>query len=388
MRITVDSLIPFSINLQSGVYNLSKFKYCIVLILPVSACIAFLTTGVSTLLPVLFFFGIVPAVELILKPDHHNNDHSERAILANEAFFNWLLYSLVLVLISVAVLFVFTISAPSLTTPNLIGRILSMGMMCGVAINVGHELGHRSNRLEQLLGEIALLISLENQFLPYHNYCHHKNVATPQDPATARRNESVYRFWIRSQIGSYVQAWQVEINNQRRKHRHPFSLQNRMVCYTAAQICLVLVLCFRFGLKTMLAFIAAAIIGKLVLETVNYIEHYGLTRKINAAGKYERVLPVHSWNSDHLFGRALMFELPRHSDHHFKANKPYQILDSFPESPQLPTGYPGMMILALFPPLWFRLMNPKFVECGGLTPLFIPESSVKPEHSTSSDFAR
>ncbi|MBI4750743.1 MAG: alkane 1-monooxygenase [Acidobacteria bacterium] len=354
---------------------MSKLKYCIVLILPVLAGIAFLTTGVSTLLPALFFFGVVPAVELILKPDHQNKSEPEKMTLAHEAFFNWFLYLLVLILLSVLVLFVSTISDPGLTASNFIGRIISMGMMCGVAINLGHELGHRSNRMEQLLGEIALLISLENQFLPYHNYCHHKNVATPQDPATARRNESVYRFWIRSQIGSYIQAWQVEIHNQRRKHRHPFSVHNRMVGYTIAQICLLLSLYFRFGLKTMLAFIAAAIIGKLILESVNYIEHYGLTRRVKADGKYERVLPVHSWNSDHLFGRSLMFELPRHSDHHFKANKPYQTLDSFPESPHLPTGYPGMMILALFPPLWFWLMNSKIdelnisLECGDLSPL-------------------
>ena len=130
-----------------------------------------------------------------------------------------------------------------------------------------------------------------------------------------------------------------------------------MICYTIAQVGLLAFILLGFGWKTMLAFIAAAIIGKLHLETVNYIEHYGLTRKINPDGKYERVMPWHSWNSDHKLGRSIMFELSRHSDHHFKASKHYQILDSFATSPQMPTGYPGMMIFSLLSPIWFRYMN-------------------------------
>jgi alkane 1-monooxygenase len=152
------------------------------------------------------------------------------------------------------------------------------------------------------------------------------------------------------------------MDKQRRNNRNPLSPGNRMVCYTIAQITLLTAIFLGFGWKTMLAFTAAAIIGKLMLETVNYIEHYGLTRKMNAAGKYERVLPSHSWNSDHIFGRSIMFELSRHSDHHFKASKHYQILDSFAESPQMPTGYPGMMIFSLFSPIWFWYMNKKIDE--------------------------
>lgn len=132
--------------------------------------------------------------------------------------------------------------------------------------------------------------------------------------------------------------------------------------YTIAQIALLLTIFVAFGLKTMLAFIASAIVGKLILETVNYIEHYGLVRKMKEDGKYERVLPQHSWNSDHILGRAILFELSRHSDHHFKASKPYQILDSFAQSPQMPTGYPGMMIFSLFSPIWFWYMNKRIDE--------------------------
>ena len=362
MKITFDSLIPVTFSFQTVRNRVRKLKYFVVLAIPVLACAAFMTSGILTLLPALFIFGLVPLLELFFQPDHRNIDAEEKAARANDAFFDWFLYSLIPILAGVLVFFLLTIGDPDLAVSDLLGRTISMGIVCAVAINLGHELGHRSNRFEQLLGEIALLISLENHFLPYHNLGHHRNVATPKDPATARRNELVYTFWIRSQIGSYCQAWQFEIEKQRRNNRNPFSLGNRMVCYTIVQIALLTVIFLGFGWKTMLAFAAAAVIGKLMLETVNYIEHYGLTRKMNAAGKYERVLPEHSWNSDHIFGRSIMFELSRHSDHHFKASKHYQTLDSFAESPQMPTGYPGMMIFSLFSPIWFRYMNEKIDE--------------------------
>ena len=368
MKIMFDSPMPIPFSFQSVRCKIRRLKYFVVLAFPILAFIAFTTSGVLTLLPALFIYGFVPIVELFLKPDHSNLDKEEKAARADSILFDAFLYLLTPLLVAVLVLFLFTISKHDLAVSDFIGRTISMGMLCAVAINLGHELGHRSNRVEQFLGEIVLLTSLENHFLPYHNLGHHRNVATPKDPATAHRNELVYTFWIRSQFGSYFQAWQFEINKQRRDNRNPLSLRNRMVCYTIAQISLLVVIFLGFGGKTMFAFIAAAIIGKLVLETVNYIEHYGLTRKMNADGKYEKVMPEHSWNSDHALGRALMFELSRHSDHHFKASKHYQILDSFPDSPQLPTGYPGMMIFSLFSPIWFRYMNRRIDdECWKIT---------------------
>ncbi len=362
MKITFDSLIPATYNFQSVMTTIGKLKYSVVLVIPFSAIPAFFASGILTLLPVLFFFVLVPVAELFLKPDHTNFTEQENSGRVKDAFFDWFLYLLVPILVSVGVLFLITISDSKISLPDLIGRTASMGMVCAVAINLGHELGHRTNRVEQFLGETALLISLENHFLPYHNLGHHRNVATPKDPATARRHELVYTFWFRSQFGSYCQAWQFEIDKQRRHERHPLSLRNRMVCYTLAQIILLLTILFGFGWQTLLAFGAAALIGKLMLETVNYIEHYGLSRKLKADGKYERVLPRHSWNSDHILGRSITFELSRHSDHHFRASKHYQVLDSFPQNPQMPTGYPGMMIFSLLSPLWFRYMNKKIDE--------------------------
>jgi alkane 1-monooxygenase len=362
MKIALETLIPISFSYQAVKTNVGKLKYFAVLVFPLSAFAAFFTSGMLTLFPAILLFGIVPILELILKPDHANFDEIEKDARANTVFFDWFLYALIPILLMVLLVFLVSISNANQTFFDTIGKTISMGVLCAIAINLGHELGHRTNRVEQLLGEIALLISLENHFLPYHNLGHHRHVATPKDPATARRNEPVYTFWIRSQFGSYLQAWQFEIAKQRRNKRSPLSLQNRMVCYTIAQISLLFAIAAGFGWKTLVAFVSAAIIGKLMLETVNYIEHYGLTRKLNADGKYERVLPHHSWNSDHILGRSIMFELSRHSDHHFKASKHYQLLDSFTESPQMPTGYPGMMIFSLFPPIWFRYMNKRIDE--------------------------
>ena len=182
MKITFDSLIPFTFNLQSVKFNFRKLKYFAVLAFPMAACVAFLTGGILTLLPVFLIFGVVPLVELLLPPDHTNFNDEEKEVRANDAFFDWFLYLLVPILAGVLLLFLFSISAQNLAVSDLIGRTLSMGVLCAVAINLGHELGHRSNRFEQFLGEIALLISLENHFLPYHNLGHHRNVGTPERP--------------------------------------------------------------------------------------------------------------------------------------------------------------------------------------------------------------
>jgi alkane 1-monooxygenase len=232
-----------------------------------------------------------------------------------------------------------------------------MGLSCGVlGLNIGHELGHKNHRFIQFLGELLLLSSLDTHFLPYHNDGHHYHVATPEDPATARKNESVYFFWFRSHFSSYRMAWNLEFKRMQRLGKYNFSWGNRMVCYTYLNILLLVGIYFLFGNSTLLAFLGAALFGILLLETVNYIEHYGMLRKkIN--DRYERTNPTHSWNSDHPIGRLFLFNLSRHSDHHKNGSKKYQISHSHPESPQMPTGYPGMMLLALIPPLWIWFMN-------------------------------
>lgn len=337
---------------------MKKLRYLGIFTLPLTVVFAFNNTGIWAFVPFIVYFGLVPLVELLIRPDKYNLAGPELEAAKSDPFYDWLLYLSVPVQVGILVYFLFVIIDTPTGTPEYIARIHSMGLMCGVfGINIGHELGHRSKRHEQFMGEVLLLTSLETHFLPYHNRGHHYNVATPEDPATARKGEWLYFFWFRSQIGSYIQAWQIEARRLKKENRHWLSFSNRMVNYTIAQIFLLAMILLAFQTKGLLAFVHASIIGILLLETVNYIEHYGLLRKRKENGRYERVLPKHSWNSDHLIGRSLLFELSRHSDHHYKASKHYQILETLPESPQMPTGYPGMMVLAMIPPLWRWVMD-------------------------------
>jgi len=242
---------------------------------------------------------------------------------------------------------------------ELVGKIFAMGICCGViGINLGHELGHRFGKFDRFMAKSLLLSSMYMHFIIEHNRGHHNRVATDEDPATARRGEILYFFWIRSIVFGYISAWKLETERLKKMEIPFLSLKNEMIQFVLIQIGFVAFIYMVFGLKGMIAFLLAALIGGLLLETVNYIEHYGLQRVKNpATGVYEKVFPTHSWNSNHKIGRIFLFELTRHSDHHYIASRKYQILRHFDESPQMPFGYPAMLVLATFPPIWFPLMH-------------------------------
>ncbi|MBL4604193.1 MAG: alkane 1-monooxygenase [Flavobacteriaceae bacterium] len=342
---------------------MAHLKYLSILLLPSTVYVSFTTTGWLTFLPLIVFFGLVPALELLFKADKNNSTKEEEQIEKQKKFYTLLLYFMIPIQGVSLLYFFYVIQDPILTNLDFAGRISSMGLMCGViGINLGHELGHRNNRVDEFLGEILLLTSLNTHFLPYHNGGHHYNVATPKDAATARKNELLYTFWIRSHFTSYKQAWQLENRRLRNDGRSWVHLQNRMIIYTLANMLLLGVIFFFFNWLGLISFVSAAIVGIILLETVNYIEHYGLLRTKNEHGRYEKVKRIHSWNSDHAIGKMMLFNLSRHSDHHYNGAKHYQLLKSLPESPQMPTGYPGMMLLSLFPPLWFGLMNRKIQQ--------------------------
>lgn len=298
-------------------------------------------------------------LELIFTPSSGSNVNSQNIENEESWFHNLLLYGLVPVQWFFVCYFLLFIGKDN-DVSDIIGKTTSLGIMCGViGINVGHELGHRMNRFERFLGELLLLSSLENHFMPYHNTGHHHHVGTHDDPATARKNETIYRFILRSHFGSYFQAWGFEIKRMKIIKKLSFGLHNKMVQYTLAQVLLNFLIWYYFGVYTMLLFLFSAAVGILLLEVVNYIEHYGLVRKERSNGTYETVKRCHSWNSNHFIGRLVLFQLTLHSDHHMKPDKPYQNLRLERESPEMPTGYPGMMILSFFPPLFFGLMNPR-----------------------------
>jgi alkane 1-monooxygenase len=328
--------------------------------LPLVVYISFSSKGWATHLPAIVFFCLVPVLELFFKPNKENFSKEEEKTAKENKNYTYILYATLPIQLFFLGFFFYAIQEIGLTNSELVGRIFGMGIMCSViGINVGHELGHRNNRIDQLIGEILLLTSLNTHFLPYHNGGHHLHVATPKDAATARKNEIIYLFWIRSHITSYLQAWNVENNRLKTSNRSWFHYQNRMLIYTICNFLLVGGIYFFFGQFVTIYFLLAAVSGIILLETVNYIEHYGLLRKQLENGRYEKVKRNHSWNSDHQIGQALLFNLSRHSDHHYNGSKHYQTLKTVPESPQMPTGYPGMMLLALIPPFWFMVMHRK-----------------------------
>ncbi|WBX70853.1 alkane 1-monooxygenase [Tenacibaculum retecalamus] len=309
------------------------------------------------------FFCCSSFCRTFFKTDKKNLNKEEALIEKENKLYTLILYAIIPIQLLFVGWFFYVIQEINLTTTEITGRILALGVMCGViGINVGHELGHRNNRLDEFLGELLLLTSLNTHFLPYHNAGHHLNVATPKDAATARKNEVLYLFWMRSHITSYYQAWQSENQRLKASDRNWFHYQNRMVIYTICNLLFLGLIYLLFNPFVFFSFIGAAVFGIILLETINYIEHYGLLRKQLENGRYERVKRIHSWNSDHVIGQVLLFNLSRHSDHHYNGSKHYQLLKTVPESPQMPTGYPGMMLLSLIPPLWFLVMNKKLQE--------------------------
>lgn len=333
------------------------FKYLLVFTLPVTVYISFYNTGILSFFPLLYAFALIPFLELFLKPDAGNEEAEDPDSLSNKIY-DWLLYLVVPVQYGFLVLFCFRVAEPGLAAADIIGRISGMGLLCGVlGINVAHELGHRTDKKEQFLAKSLLLTSLYMHFFIEHNRGHHKHVSTEEDPNSARKGEILYVFWLRSVVFAYLSAWKISFGDMEKAGRSRFSLHNEMLQFQLIQVGLVVLIFVLFGNTVTWYFIFAGIFGFLLLETVNYIEHYGLSRKKEANGRYERVQPAHSWNSNHRLGRMLLFELSRHSDHHFLANRKYQTLRHMDNSPQMPTGYPGMMLLSFIPPVWFYVIH-------------------------------
>ncbi|NQV51907.1 MAG: alkane 1-monooxygenase [Flavobacteriales bacterium] len=347
---------------------MARLKYFLAFSLP-------LVTLLSVHLGNLWSFGtlvqaffLIPLLELLLAPDKSGpSSYDEEKMLSTDRFYDFLLYAMVPMQYAGLSYYLYRVSMTPLETYEVVGMTLSIGVQCGaVGINVAHELGHRKSKFERTLARMLLLSSLYMHFIVEHNRGHHKNVGTPLDPASARLNEPVYTFWIRTIIGSFRSAWNIERRLLERSGSSHWSIRNEMVQVVLVEFTLIAGVYLVFGFPGLFGFLLSSLIGIVLLETVNYIEHYGLRRKEVSEGRYERVQPWHSWNSDYPLGRIMLFELTRHSDHHYKASKKYQVLNHLDQSPQLPAGYPGMMLLSLVPPLWFRIVNPRVEQINRL----------------------
>lgn len=305
-------------------------------------------------------FVFIPLLEFFWEGTTFNFDEPSQKSRQQEKIFDWVIYLIVPIQLSVVGTLIGLTSTGVYSSLEIIPAVLTTGLSCGAyGINVAHELGHRKDKLSQFLSKVLLLTALYLHFFIEHNRGHHAAVATENDPASSWKGQNLYEFWFRSVSLGYVNAWKLENKRLSRRHKIPWlTIKNQMTRFQLIQLFTLIVIAWNFGLVAMIAFIGAAIIGFLLLETVNYVEHYGLRRDLKTDARYEKVKPWHSWNSNHPIGRVLLLELTRHSDHHAHPGRKYPTLRYFVESPQLPTGYSGMIVLSLIPSLWFKIMDP------------------------------
>jgi alkane 1-monooxygenase len=335
--------------------------YIGIFIVPIGALLSYFLGGYFSYFLPFLMFGLMPFAEQLMPKSTVNFTEEQEVKAIKDSFYDVLLYSLVPIhYITVFVgLYVLVYGNYNWETYEIVGKVFTIGFTCGViGINLGHELGHRVKPFEMFLAKALLLTSLYMHFIIEHNHGHHKRVATDEDPASSRKGEISYLFWFRSMILGYASAWKIEATRLKRKKKKFFSFNNQMIWFSIIQTAFIGLIYLIFDLTGMYYFLMAALIGGLLLEAVNYLEHYGLRRsKKQGSDKYEKVLPVHSWNSNHHLGRIYLLELTRHSDHHYLARRKYQVLRHFDDSPQLPFGYPMAILVSLIPPLWFYIMN-------------------------------
>lgn len=303
-------------------------------------------------------FFLVPLIELFVPAAARKEEEDGLIKKSKIPFFDYLLYINLPALYFNVGYFIWILGHRELTSFELIFSVINVGVLMGVCgINVAHELGHRHNPFDKWVARLLLLPVLYSHFTLEHNYGHHLKVGTPEDPATARKNESVYLFYVRSIGQGYHNAWRIAskmlVSQGKAWWLHEVAWSH------VAQIGLLAVVVYAAGWPSLIPFISAALIGIITLESVNYIEHYGLRRQKLASGRYEAMTESHSWNSNHELGRIMLFELVRHADHHYQTTRKYQALRHMDQSPQLPFGYPMSIVLALIPPLWFKVMNPR-----------------------------
>lgn len=337
---------------------MKDLKYLAAFSIPIVAFIGLFFKGNLVFLTPIYAFIMIPVLEMIFPIDNKNLSSEDVNHKLKRTVFDWLLYLNLPIVYGLLFFGIYEASTLTIETYELTGMIISIGIVLSVnGINVAHELGHRQTTNERFIGKALLLASQYMHFYIEHNFGHHLHAATPEDPATARYNQTVYSFWFTSIFRQYFSAWKIQNKLLQNNNQSFFSIKNDMLWYTVFQISYLVIIFFVFGSIGLLFSVSAGIIGILLLESVNYIEHYGLMRLKTKSGRYERVKEMHSWNSNHVIGRIVLYELTRHSDHHYRSSKKYQILDCHDESPQMPFGYPTSMVLAMVPPLWFSIMN-------------------------------
>ncbi|WP_035468558.1 alkane 1-monooxygenase [Algoriphagus mannitolivorans] len=345
---------------------LRKIGFLSAFLLPVLLVLGFYSGGPFIWSVHLFVFILIPVMDYVLAKDQSNVPKSLVSQVSQERFYKWVTFGWVYVQYLMLFWSLYVVTFYPLSAGEWTALATGLALITGgIGITVAHELGHKSDPLEQFYSKAILLTVTYQHFYIEHNRGHHVRVATPEDPATSRFGENFYAFWWRSVSQGYLSAWHLERERLVKKKLNPWSFSNQMLVFHLTSLFFVLGLFFGFswlaerwvwevpvffGIQSVLAF--------SLLEAVNYLEHYGMERKKLPNGRYEQVTALHSWNASEMVSNFFLFQLQRHSDHHWYAAKRYQVLDHHPQSPQLPAGYSAMILVAMVPPLWFSIMNP------------------------------
>ncbi|MEJ7766958.1 MAG: alkane 1-monooxygenase [Chitinophagaceae bacterium] len=277
--------------------------------------------------------------------------------------YRWVALSFVPVVAGLTIVAIYIVSNYVLTTIEFTGFALSVGVVNGVlGITLAHEFIHRFSLVEQVAGYSLLLL---NNYMHYgieHVWGHHVYACTAKDPHTARLNESLYSYLPRAIRTTYTNAWEIEEKRIKRNSTSLFKGRNRLILFAIFQLILMFVIFAAGGWKTLFFFLSQNMVAVLLLHIINYLQHYGLQRKQDADGMFEKMNAHHSWDSCFQDRSLFIFQLENHADHHLHPNRNYEQLTHLHDAPEHPAGYSFMVLMTLFPPLWFRVMNRRLLS--------------------------
>ncbi len=315
--------------------------------------------------PTVILYGLVPLLDRVIGEDRNNPAESDVTFLEDNLYYRWIVFLAVpLIYLTLGACAWYAVHA-DLTWYGYLGLAMAAGWTSGAGINAGHELGHKKTQAERALARLALAPSGYGHFTIEHNRGHHRDVATPEDTASARMGESYYRFIGREIPGAFRRAWVTEAARLSRFGTGPWSIRNEILQTAAITLVTWGSLVWWLGAAVIPFLLIQAFMAYTLLSSANYVEHYGLLRQKTGSGRYQRPEPCHSWNSNHVLSNILLYQLQRHSDHHAHPTRRYQALRHFDEAPQLPSGYFGMFLVAFIPGLWFRVMDPRVLAHTG-----------------------
>lgn len=321
--------------------------------------------GISWWYGPILIFVIFPFIDTAAGLDGSNPPDSLLEALEQDKYYRRVTYMFLPIQYASLLWASWMFTSDELTTVDKIGLAFTVAMVGGIAIAVAHELGHKKPKLERWLAKIALAQTFYGHFFIEHNRGHHVRVSTPEDPASARMGESFWAFLPRTVFGSLRSAWELESARFERLGKSKWSLKNDLINAWLMSVVLygALIAAFGVGIAPYLAI--QIVVGFCMLEVVNYLEHYGLLRQKQDDGRYERCVPEHSWNSNNQWSNVFLYHLQRHSDHHANPTRRYQALLHVDEAPQLPSGYATMMVLAMIPPVWNKIMDRRLMQHYG-----------------------